>query len=287
MTTDRSLQKADFGAIYDQPDPRSYFATLGPFGYAIPQHGADLYAQILGERAETHGRRPRIVDVCCSYGVVGMLLKTDLRMNDLYAHYGGPATSSLTSEELTTADKRLLEKRALPDAPHVIGLDVAGNAVDYAVETGALDAGATENLETDGPSDDFAAQLAEVDLITTTGGVGYVSEKTFDRLLDATPDTAWVGAFCLRSYDYSPIEKCLDAHGLQTERVDATFPQRRFTGPEEQEWAFAEVRARGHDPAGKETDGFHHAEFFLSRPADDVAGQPLADMVGSVVSPPR
>ena len=41
MVTDLPLQKADFGAIYDQPDPRAFFSTLEKFDYVIPQHGAD------------------------------------------------------------------------------------------------------------------------------------------------------------------------------------------------------------------------------------------------------
>jgi hypothetical protein len=279
MTSDESLQKADFGAIYDQPDPRAYFRTLEPFDYVIPQYGAEVFARLLQARGTADARRPRVLDVCCSYGVVGTLMKTELDLAAIYAHYREAAQHALTAEQLVDVDRRLLQEHLGSRSPTVIGLDVAANAVEYALATGALDAGVVENLEVEPPSAELGALMSEVDLITTTGGVGYVSKRTFDRLLDVAPESVWVAAFCLRTYDYGPITEALSAHGLQTERLLQTFPQRRFTGPEEEEWAIAEVRRRGVDPAGKESEGYYHAEFYLSRPASEVERQPLAQLL--------
>lgn len=279
MNSNNTLQKADFGAIYDQPDPRAYYSTLGPFDYLIPQHGADIFARLLKARATADGPRPRILDVCCSYGVVATLMKTELDLAGVYAHYREAAEQELTREQLVEVDRRLLQERPVPGAPTVVGLDVAPNAIGYALETGALDGGVVENLEVDEPSAELGELIADVDLITTTGGVGYVTEKTFGRLLDLAPDAVWVAAFCLRTYDYGPIIESLSARGLETERLPQTFPQRRFTDAVEARWAVAEVRERGSDPAGKEDDGCYHAEFYLSRPAGEVEQQPLAQLL--------
>ena len=279
MTSDGPLQKADFGAIYDQPDPRPYFSTLEPFDYVIPQHGAELFARLLQARGTAAARRPRILDVCCSYGVVATLLKTKLDLAALYAHYREATEQALTSEQLVEVDRRLIQEHPEPESPTVIGLDVAPCAVGYALATGALDAGVVENLELDAPSAELGALMSEVDLITTTGGVGYVTERTFDRLLDVAPESVWVAAFCLRTYDYRPIIETLSTHRLKTERLPQTFPQRRFTNPEEEQWAVAEVRKRRLDPAGKEAEGYYHAEFYLSRPASEVEQQPLAQLL--------
>lgn len=279
MTSDGPLQKADFGAIYDQPDPRAYFRTLEPFDYVIPQHGAEVITRLLQARDDGQARRSRILDVCCSYGVVATLLKTRLDLAAVYAHYREATDQALTSEQLVAVDRRLLHDHADPGSPTVIGLDVAPRAVEYALATGVLDAGVVENLEVDAPSAELAALMSEVDLITTTGGVGYVTEKTFTRLLDLAPESVWVAALCLRTYDYRPIVETLSTHGLQTERLPQTFPQRRFTDPSEEQWAVAEVRKRGLDPAGKEAAGYYHAEFYLSRPAGEVEQQPLAQLL--------
>ncbi|MGH3357587.1 MAG: hypothetical protein ACRDO7_02210 [Nocardioidaceae bacterium] len=275
MNEDPPLQKADFGAIYNQADPRAYFQTLAPYDYVIPQYGAEAFARLLREHIAP-GRRATVLDVCCSYGVVGTLLRTDLGIGDLYEHYRSPATADLTTEQLTEVDRRLLLDHAVPSAPRVVGLDVAPNAVDYAVSVGAMDSGVTDNLEVTAPSRELADLLRDVDLITTTGGVGYVTERTFEHLLQSCPSSAWVAAFCLRTYDYGPIAATMDKHGLRTERVARTFRQRRFTDDSEQRWATSRVVERGLDPEGKESTGYYHADLYLSRPETDV-GAPSAD----------
>lgn len=268
MNESSGHRKSDFDSIYDQPDPRAYFTTLEPFDYRIPQHGVDLFRHVLSERSGGSGPVATVLDVCCSYGVNAMLLKTDLGMDDLYARYRAPEVQALEPDELADLDRQFIREHERVGAPRVFGLDAAANAVAYAVDVGSLDGGAVENLESDDPSAALADLLATVDLITITGGIGYVTERTFDRLMAATPSSTWVAAMCLRTYDYQPFVETFARHGLRTERWPGTFRQRRFTDETEQQWAFEQVRSRGLDPTGVEDDGYFHAEFFLSRPAD-------------------
>ncbi len=193
MASDGPLHKTDFGAIYDQPDPRAYFSSLEPFDYLIPQHGAELFAGLLAARGTAHSHEPRILDVCCSYGVVATLMKTGMDLAAVNAHYREAAAQGLTPEQLVDVDRRLLKDHPGPGRATFVGLDVAPNAIAYARATGALDAGVVENLEVDPPSAELASLMSEVDLIVTTGGVGYVTERTFDRLLDLAPDTVLGG----------------------------------------------------------------------------------------------
>lgn len=279
MASEEELQKADFDAIYDQPDPRAYYSTLRKFDYGIPEFGAEVFNEILSKRPSNGAGPFRILDLCCSYGIVATLMKTDLAMGDVYEHYCSEAVRSLTSDELNALDRRFLREHRRPGAPDVIGLDLAKRAIDYAVAAGTLDVGFAENLETDEPTAELAAQMEDIDLITTTGGVGYVTEHTFDRLLEVAPDTAWVASFCVRTYDYEPISRVLEEHGFQTEQMTRSFPQRKFIGPDEKTWAVAEVRSRGIDPAGKEQDGYFYADCFLSRPKAEVARAPLAELL--------
>jgi|AntAceMinimDraft_5_1070358.scaffolds.fasta_scaffold15012_1 hypothetical protein len=279
MSSGMDFQKADFDGIYDQSDPRMYFATLQPFDYLIPQYGAEIFTRLLEVRGTAAKQPPRILDVCCSYGVVSTLMKTELDIAEIYEHYRKASEADLTTAELIQADRRLLKEYAVPDPAIVIGLDVATNAVEYAVVTGSISAGFVENLEVGPASPELTSLVSEVDLITTTGGIGYVTEQTYHQLVDAAPDDVWVASFCLRTYDYGPIIDALDHHGLQTERLPQTFPQRRFTGPDEQDWAIAQVRGLGLDPQGKETDGYYHANFYLSRPTGEVHARPLAELL--------
>lgn len=274
------LAKADFGSIYDQPDPRAYYTTLAEPDYRIPQHGADVFDRLLrADRTTTSQDAPTVLDLCCSYGIVTTLLTTDLRMSDVTDHYTSDDTAQMSDHELVAADRDLLRMHRRPDPARTIGVDVAKNAVEYALDTGALDAGAVENLETDDPSPRLAELLSGVDLITTTGGVGYVTELSFERLLRHAPPTVSVAAFCLRTYDYSGVRDTLDAHGLVTERAEGTVRQRRFTSDEEREWALASVHDHGYDAAGLEDEGYYHAQLYVSRPADRVAETPLSELV--------
>lgn len=276
-TTD--LHKADFGAIYDQNDPRAYYSTLAEFDYQIPQRGADIFDQLLRAAGPPRSDRPTVLDVCCSFGIVTSLMTTDLSMDDLTAHYLAAQRESLSTDELVADDRALLRDHRRHDAVETIGIDIAEHAVQYAVEVGALDHGAAENLETDEPSPRLAELLSGVDLITTTGGIGYVTGATFERLLRHAPPTVTVASLCLRTYDYATVQDTLDAHGLVTERAEGTVRQRRFVSDDEQAWAIESVRDHGHDPVGREDDGYYHAELFVSRPADRADDTPLRDLI--------
>jgi len=152
----------------------------------------------------------------------------------------------------------------------VLGLDLAANAIGYARKVGLIDNGWVENLEAEDPSPELVAAIREVDLITITGGVGYVSERTFDRLLSVFGDgpKPMVAAFVLRRYFYARIAQVLADHGLVTEqKLGRTYPQRRFATQQEQDTVLEALDALGIDAAGKEADGRYHADFFLSAPA--------------------
>ena len=284
MSPETSQHKADFDSIYDRRDPRGYYATLAPLDYQIPQHGCDVTARLLDRLRET---RPEltVLDVCCSYGVLAMLLKTDLDLGKLCEHYADPDKAELNADGIADADRQVLDEHRHPRAPRVVGLDVASRAIGYAVGTGALDDGAAENLETDEPTDHLVEMLGEVDLVTTTGGVGYVTEKTYERLVELTPDSTWFATFCLRTYDFSPIAETMARSGRRTETATRTFRQRRFTDPDEQKWAVAEATSWGFDPAGKEDDGYFHAELHLSRPVADADRVPFGDLLPDLLVP--
>ena len=279
--------KAQFDDIYDQPDPRAYYRTLGALNYEIPQRALPVLQALLAALPGLQQPGPsRVLDVCCSYGINAALLRYGLTMDELYQRYTDPRIDNLSTEELVRSDREWLADRGRPAAPRVTGLDAAQNPITYARRAGLLDDGWAEDLEAADPSPVLANELADVDLVVVTGGVGYVTERTFGRLVAGRPDGSvpWVAALVLRIYPFDEIAATLSTSGLVTERlVGATFPQRRFADEREHAAAVEGVLARGLDPAGLEADGRFHAELFVARPAADVARQPLADLLGSVV----
>lgn len=264
--------KASFEHVYDREDPREYFRTLGGMDYRIPHHGQRLFSTLVEQRRD--GRRTgdpvTVVDLCCSYGINGALLKHDVTLDDLYERYGSRELDGLSPEELAAADREFYGARRTEDAPRVVGLDLAENAVSYGLRAGLLDDGVIENLEEGEPTDRLREAVSGMDLLTVTGGIGYISERTFDRLLGCLPEERrpWVATLALRWVSYEAIAGVLSRYGLVTERLDThTFDQRRFRDAAEQEYVCGELQSMGIDPEGRESEGSYHAHFYLSRPA--------------------
>lgn len=275
----RPLAKANFDGIYDQSDPRSYFRSLGAHDYAVPHYGQQVFRRVLDALPV---EQPTVVDLCCSYGINAALLKHDVELHHLYDRYRSDELADLPAEELADLDREFYASVRLDAAPCVIGLDTAGNAVNYATDVGLLDHGLVENLEVSDPSPGLAATVGPADLLTVTGGIGYVTERTFERLLGCTaPERRpWVASLCLRTVPFGPIAESLAAQGLVTEQLDGvTFPQRRFASDDEREYALGELDAMGIDAAGREAEGAYHVNVFLSRPAGEAAKRPIDEIL--------
>ena len=273
--------KANFELIYDLEDPREYFNTLGSFDYCVAQHGQHVFSTLIEARREggsSNGigeKRTKVLDVCCSYGINAALLKYDTTLEELYTRYGSKEFANLSSEELERGDAAFYEERFKEAAPEVIGVDVASNAVSYGIRSGALDAGFAENLEAGEPTEELRRAVSGVDLLTVTGGVGYISGRTFERLLDCIVEgpegrVPWLAVFALRWVSYEDISEVLSSYGLITEKLDGhTFTQRRFTDVGEREYVLEELAGMGIDTTGKEDTGWYHADFYLSRPVEE------------------
>ncbi|MFD7462274.1 MULTISPECIES: hypothetical protein [unclassified Streptomyces] len=270
--------KACFDDIYDQADPRAYFTRLAPLGYEIPHHAQPVFRRVAAERAALDDGLPgvpAVLDVCCSYGINAALLNHDVTLAELYEHYLSPAARDLPTSGLAAWDKEFYAERRRPDALPVYGLDISAPAVRYAREVGLLDAAFTDDLERSDPGPELGRALADVGLVTITGGSSYITERTFARLLDGARRPVWVSAFVLRTVSYDPVVRALADRGLSTTPDTArTYPQRRFTDEREQGFAVDAVRALGGDPTGREEAGRFHSVRYESRPG--VPGRAVA-----------
>ncbi len=284
--SDLNELKSDFSEIYTDKDPREYFRVLGQLDYIVPHVAQPVFEQLIRARAETQDEPVTVLDLGCSYGLNGALMKYALRYDALRERYTDPALKTLSPETLLELDRHFYQ--SWPKRPHVrvIGLDPSANAVRYGEAAGTMDVGMALDLENNDPTPEQAKALEDVDLIVSTGCVGYVTSKTFKRLakLARRGRPAWVASFVLRMFAYNDIEETLATLDLQTEKFEsATFVQRRFANFDEMEATIRAVEDRGLDPRGREADGLFHADLFVSRPTDEIARQPLQKLV-SVVS---
>jgi hypothetical protein len=277
-------KKANFTDIYSQPDPRRYYRTLSRLAYQIPRRALPVFQEVLGV-SRRDGRPRTVLDVCCSYGINSAELFASAALpgeggrESAGAWYVGRDRAGLSPEALADADRR--RHAGGHDGLTILGLDASGPAIEYASGAGLLTAGWAEDLEGSDPSPELAAGIADTGLIISTGGVGYVTRNTFERLLRAVraPEDLWLAIFVLRIFDYTPIADLLGDYGLVTEKLGMTFRQRRFADDAERRAAIDDVRRHGRDPAGKEASGWYHADCYLTRPASEAARIPARDLL--------
>ena len=274
--------KANLDYIYDEADPRNYFNELGKLDYAIPDVAKPIFQKLISHLRHREKDTIHVLDIGCSYGINAALLKYDLSMSELYRLWGNDALRAASSDEVAAHDRQFLNGLDEPADIKVVGIDPAASATAFARNAGLLDEDIVVNLETDPLPEAAKETLAPIDLVTSTGCVGYVTEKSFDQLLPAVTQgqAPWMGNFVLRLFPFDPIEESLSEWGYVTEKLEGhIFPQRQFYSPEEQEQVIEQLCERGIDPAGQESEGRLLAEFYLSRPAADVARCPIEQLL--------
>ncbi|WP_410673002.1 class I SAM-dependent methyltransferase [Amycolatopsis sp. cmx-4-68] len=253
-----STGKISFDHIYTAPDPRPFFGTLRRVGYEIPQLAKPYFAKLI---AEHPAERPTVLDVGCSYGVNAALQRCEATMDDLYAHYTDPDVVALSHAKLIEADRARVTDQG---GAKFCGLDASAPALEYALSAGFLDEAIHADFEHDDPDSTQRKLLDDVDLVISTGCIGYVTEKTIARI--ARGSRPWMAHFVLRMFSYEPVADSLAGLGYDTAPVAGVFRQRRFASAEEQAQILDTLDTAGVDPTGLESDGWLYAQLYVSRP---------------------
>ncbi|CAM2761658.1 class I SAM-dependent methyltransferase [Skermania piniformis] len=265
---DPDAAKQSFDHVYTQPDPRAYYAELTKLGYCIPELAKPYFRKLIKDyRADRQVDTPTILDVGCSYGINAALLRCDTTMRELAEHY--QTAESTGAAELAARDRAMVRSRSGIGDIRFIGLDASEPALDYARAAGFLDDALHADLEQADPTAAQRDQLADVDLVFSTGCIGYVTERTIGRVARAARRRPWMAHFVLRMFSFDAMRAELDRLGYQTEQVDGVFRQRRFADEREQEQVLETLGHSGIDPSGLESEGWFYAQLFISRPHPD------------------
>jgi hypothetical protein len=276
--------KVNMDGIYDQQDPRAYFRELRKLDYEIPGAAKPIMQQLIRHLQTTSEEPVHLLDVGSSYGVNAALIKYDMTMPELYAHWGQKVLQHATVQDVIENDRSYFDALDAAENLEVTGLDVAENAIAFGAEVGLLDESIAINLEDHALPQSSRRDLASVDLVMSTGCVGYVTEKTFERLLPAVSQgrQPWFANFVLRLFPFDQIAESLADQGYVTEKLEGqTFVQRNFASLDEQEQVLGQLHDRKIDTAGNEDEGHYLAEFYLSRPAIEVEGAPISALLAA------
>jgi len=266
--------KAAFGHIYTQADPRAYFGTLRELDYRIPEHAKPYFAKLIEERREALGAQEAreaqpqtVLDIGCSYGINAALLRCDTTMDELYERYTGDAAEGQTRSTLLARDRDLIRSRNRLKYTRFIGLDTSRPALSYALAAGFIDEAVHADLERRDPTEQERRQFASTDLVISTGALGYITDRTIDRVVNASSERKpWMAHFVLRMFPFEPVAERLAGSGYETLQIDRVFRQRRFASPEEQSLVLDTLSTVGVDPRGLEEGGWLYAELYVSKP---------------------
>lgn len=273
--------------VYTAPDPHEYYSTLGGLDYCIPQLAKPYFETLLDRyRQANETLSPTVLDIGCSYGVNAALLKLGMSLEELYKHYATVTGEGRRRNELLDRDRALAHTRRVPTSPRVVGLDSSAQALSYAAAAGFLDSIVHADLEAHDPSPTQRTVLSTAEIVISTGCVGYVTDRTITRIIDATDGRMpWMAHFVLRMFPFDAIGESLADRGYETVRLERLFRQRRFASSEEQSLVLDTLSDIGVDPTGVEDSGWLYAELFFSRPPVG-ASRYLADL-GATAAPFR
>lgn len=277
-----NLSKANFDRIYAQADPREYFRVLCGLDYVIPDLARPIFRTLIDQLRFTLCRPVRVLDVGSSYGINAALARYPIDTRRLAQRYVASEMRALDSGTLTGLDRHYFRSWPQATDARFVGLDASEPAVRYALDAGLLDAAVSADLEHGDPSTRDAEVMSDIDLIFSTGCVGYVTERSFARILSLQKPRRmpWVANFVLRMFSYDAIAEQLAQAGLVTEKLHGvTFVQRRFQSEDEARATLGVLDEKGFDTRGKEGDGLLHAELYVSRPRAAVEAMPLNRLI--------
>ena len=275
-----------FTRVYDLDDPSPYFATLGPTGYRMPVALAAaleaIHAPLCAPRGAGH--TPRLLDFACGYGAIGALLRHDVSMAEIYAWYGERQWQPEDARRYWEADAAFFAaRRAERAAFEIAGIDIAGNALDYASAQGFVDRAFHENLVDDAPGDGLKRFLHGVDVVVESGALGVMLPVAFERVFDCGGDEAppWFLYSPRPDVNWTALNTLWAERGYRTESF-CSRPVRYRKPLDAQEWADMLRRSRGFGKPDEAImrDGYFLVDLTLARPEADADKPPIAQLRG-------
>ena len=255
--------KASFDAAYTALTPHRYLHNMTAVDYRMADYMNPFLTAVVDASVSPPPppQRPvRILDLGCSYGMSGVLLKTDYSYQELAKFFLHEASSEYSS--CVTESKRWLESHVAREDVEVVGFDRSAEAIRFATASRMIDKGITRDLEENESelTEDERSLIRQCDVLLSTGVIGYVTEKTVSPILDEFGNDVRgpLGPVAIMSvlelFDPEPIAESFAEHGYRFGQLPIRMPQRRFAGEEERECLLETLRDRGEPTAVQESE---------------------------------
>ena len=218
------------------------------------------YLSAVVDASMTSQEPVRVLDIGCSYGMSGALLKTDCAYRDLAEFYQQEASAEYAS--CVVESQRWLDSHGMRGDVEVAGFDSSEEAIRFAAASHMIDDGIALNLE-DGKSEltaDEAHLIRDCDVLLSTGAIGYVTDKTINPILDEFGNNTRgaLGPVAVMSvlelFDPAPIAEAFTEHGYRFGHLPVRMPQRRFADEDERKGVIEALRQRGVQADAQESE---------------------------------
>ena len=259
--------KKDFTNIYVQKDPTPYLEEMKSLGYRIPDQTRPLYKH-LAERILNYKKKPvKILDLGSSYGINSALLNHHLVMEELDDFFvqGNPQPSIKSTQSffdnLPYNDNKL----------EFYLVDTSSPALEFAEKAGLCEESFCLNLEKDSGSSEFKKTICDIDLIISTGCVGYIGWKSFEKIFENIQDTkAPLPLFAftvLRMFPMDDIQRVFDENNFVLNKTQVgPLKQRRFNDEAEMSDTLDLLKNRNIETKNLEETGHYYADFYVGGP---------------------
>ena len=265
--------------VYNQKTPVSFYRAIEQLDYKLPQLAKPVLTKILKLLEQKKGRPDlKLVDLGCSYGVNATLLKWNFGLDEVFTHHESNPEQAVEWSEQIRLDQNWLKTNE-PRLLNIVGVDIAQNALDYALAAKIIDGTVCGNFEKQTLDSTQRNKVRDADLLISTGCIGYVTQATIAALLDAmAPKQPWMVHFVLRMFSFDDVERLANERGYETIKSRHPVRQRKFASKEEQQNALERLSTMSVDTKGYEDDGRYYADFFLSRPKGESQAPLPADL---------
>lgn len=255
---------ADLSKLYNEPDPRAYYAALHALDYQTPRHVQELTRWCLDQRQENEDTW--VLDVGCGFATNAAGLRHGIDASDLFARYDDPALGTLSPDDLIAADKEHFAERSSA-AHRIAGLEVATNALRYGQNTGLLNAGFSEDLTQTPPSENLKNMINQTAIIMESGVPIFIFPYVVDAILSShTADSPpWIVTAPPRYADMTVYETILAKHDYVLETISEGLPHRQFVSDAERKNVIEDQAAMGLSNEREEAEGYICVNLYLAR----------------------
>jgi hypothetical protein len=261
--------KKDFTDIYIQKNPTPYLEEMKNLEYRISDQTKPLYTH-LAERIINYLKRPvKILDLGSSYGINSALMNHELVMSELDDFFvdNNPEPSIKSSrdffDELPNNNPNL----------QFYLVDTSSPALDFAEKTGLCEDSFCVNMEKDFISTKFKQTMCSIDLIISTGCVGYIGWRSFANIFATINDEkAPLPLFAftsLRIFRMNEIEKVFKENNFELLKTRiGPLKQRHFHNKTEMNDTLDLLKRRNIDTKNLEDTGYYFADFYVGGPSN-------------------